>query len=109
MGVAVDWAARLNCPHCQNQDTNDHYMHFYIEPTVVAARWGHHKLVAAAIYTCELKKTTAEALTAMYSLGAQGWHIDPQAIDNDACENLVDGLIITIKEIRLVKAALIAL
>ena len=83
-------------------------MRLWLEPTVVAARREHYKRLAAAIYTCELKKTTAEALTPMYSLDAQGRYIYPGAIDDDACENLVDGLIITIKETKPAKAALVA-
>ena len=36
--VATDLAIRLNCPYCHKPDTNDHYRHFCVEPTVVAAR-----------------------------------------------------------------------
>ena len=84
-------------------------MYFYFTPTVVAARQEHHRLLAIAIYTCELKKTTAETRTAMYSLGAQGMHIDPWTIDGDVCENLVDGLIVRRGEIRPAGAAMVAL
>ena len=59
--------------------------------------------------TCELKKTTAEALISMYSLDDQGRHIGPWAIESDTCEDLMDGLIIKIKEIRPAKTAMIAL
>ena len=76
---------------------------------MVAARQEHHRLFAAAIYTCELKKTTAKALTAMYSIGAQGKPIDPGTTDDDACENLVDGLIVRRGEIRPAGAAMVAL
>ena len=47
-GVAADMAARLDCPHYQKPDTNGHYRHFCLAPTVVAARREHHKLLAAA-------------------------------------------------------------
>ena len=70
--VAADLAVRLNCPYCQNPDTNDHYVHFCVEPTVVAARRKHTELLIAVICACELKMTTANALTAMYMLNAQG-------------------------------------
>ena len=49
-GVAADLAVRLNCPYCHEPDTNDHYRHFCIEPTVVAARKKHKELLIAAIY-----------------------------------------------------------
>ena len=34
----TDLVERLNCPHCKVADTNDHYRHYCVEPTVVAAR-----------------------------------------------------------------------
>ena len=40
-GVAADLAVRLNCPCRHKPDTNDHYRHVCIEPTVVAARKKH--------------------------------------------------------------------
>ena len=98
-----------NCPYCQKPDTNDHYRHFRAEPTVVAAQRKYKELLIAAIYSCELKTTTAKALTAMYMLDNQGRHVDPGATEDDACENLVDGLIHDIGGIQPVKAALIAL
>lgn len=45
----------------------------------------------------------------MCSLDAQGRHVDPGATDGDACENLVDGLITQIKEVKPAKAALLTL
>ena len=51
--VAADLATRLNYPYCHKPDTNDHYRHFCVEPTVVAARKKHKELLIAAIYTCE--------------------------------------------------------
>ena len=54
-GVAADLAARLNCPHCQKLDTNDHHGHFCLEPTVVVARRDHQRPLAAAIHTCTQK------------------------------------------------------
>ena len=107
--VAADLAARLNCPHCQKPDTNDHCRHFCVEPTVVAARKKHKELLTAAIYACELKKTTARALTAMYMIDAQGGHIDPGVTEGDASENLVGGLINDIGGIQPAKAVLTAL
>ena len=73
--VDTDLAMRQNCPRCKEKDT--HYLRFCREPAVVATRENHVKLLAAAIRTCELKKSTAEALTAMYSLDTQRRHIDP--------------------------------
>ena len=87
--VAADLAIRLNGPYCHKPDTNDHYRHFCVEPTVVAVRQKHKELLTVAIYSCELKTTTAKALTAMYMLDNQGRHIGPGAIEDDACENLV--------------------
>ena len=51
----------------------------------------------------------AEPLTAMYSLDTQGRHVGPGAVGGGAYENLVSGLINQIKEVRLAKAALLAL
>ena len=48
--VATDLTGRLNCPHCQKPDINDHYRHFCIEPTLMAARKKHKELLIAAIY-----------------------------------------------------------
>ena len=45
----------------------------------------------------------------MYSLDTQGRHADPGATEGGACENLIDGLIIKIKEVKSAKAALLAL
>ena len=45
----------------------------------------------------------------MYTLGAQGRHIDPGATEDDACENMVDGLIHNIGGIQPAKADPIAL
>ena len=45
----------------------------------------------------------------MYMLGAQGRHKGPGVTEDDACENLVDGLIHDIGGIQPAKAALIAL
>ena len=91
--VAPDLAVRLNCPYCQNPGTSDHYRHFCVESTVVTARKNHKEVLTAATYACELKKTTAKALTAMYMLDAQDRHIDPGATKDDASENIVDRLI----------------
>ena len=44
----------------------------------------------------------------MCSLGAQRIHIYPRATYDDACEDLVDGLIVTREEIRPARAALIS-
>ena len=107
--VAADLAVRLNCPYYQNPDTYDHYRHFCVEPTVVAAKKKHKELLTAAIYACELKTTTAKALTAMYMLDTQGRHMDPGATEDGACENLVDGLIHDMGGIQPAKAALVAL
>ena len=52
-------------------------MHFCREPTVVAASGKHRGLLAEAIHKCDLKKSTAMALTAMYDLDDLGRHIDP--------------------------------
>jgi len=77
---------------------------------VVAARLTHKELLTAAIYSCELEKTTAAALTAMYMVDAQGKHVDPGATENENCDDLVEGLIVDIGEkIRPAKAALVAL
>ena len=73
-------------------------MHLCLEPTVVAARQDHHRLPAAAMRTCKLKKTTAGALIAMYSLDTQGRRMNPGSVDEGACEDLINGLIIKIKE-----------
>ena len=107
--VAADLATRLDCPHCHKPDTNDHYMHFCVAPTVVAARRKHRKLLTEAIFACKIKRSTAKALTAMYSLDAQGRHIDPGSTDDDACANLVDGVICRVKEAAPARAALIDL
>ena len=58
--------------YCQKPGTNDHYRYFCVEPTVVVVRKKHKELLIAAIYACELKKTTARAHTAMCALDAQG-------------------------------------
>ena len=58
--VAADLAARLDYPHCQKPDTNDHYQHYCLAPTVVAARQEHRRLLATAIFTCELKRRRPE-------------------------------------------------
>ena len=67
-------AARLSDPHCHKPDTYNHYRHFCLEPTVMTARQKHKDLLPAAIYASALKKTlkrtTAEAHTAMYILDA---------------------------------------
>ena len=107
--VAADLAARLNCPHCHKPDTNDHYMHFCTAPTVVAARQQHHKLLTQAIFACKLKKTTAQALTAMYSLDAHGRHIDPGSTDDGACAALVDEVLSRVPKAVPARAALVAL
>ena len=107
--MAADLAARLNYPHCQKPDKNDHYMHFCLTPTVIAARRENRRLLAAAIFTCELKKTTAGAPAAMYSIDAQGRHIDPGKTDGGACENLVGKLIVTRENIKPTRVALIFL
>ena len=93
MEGGYDLALRLNCPHCTEKDTNAHYMHFCRESTVVATRRKHRSLPPAAIHKCELKKSTANALTAMYDLDDMGRHIDPGAKEDGVCEGLVDHLI----------------
>ena len=45
----------------------------------------------------------------MYSLDTQDAHMDPGATEGDECENLIDGLMIKIKEVKPAKAALFAL
>jgi hypothetical protein len=108
--VATDLAIRLNCPLCQTPDTSSHYRHFCTEPLAVATRNEHkERWLIADIYSCELKKTTAKALTAIYMLDAQGRHIDPGATENENCDGLVEGLIVDIGEMRPAKAALVAL
>ena len=108
--VATDLAVRLNYPHCQLPDTNAHYRHYCTEPSVVAARRTRKELLTAAIYSCELEKTTAAALTAMYMLDTQGKHVDPGATENENCDDLVEGLIVNIGEkIRPAKTPLVAL
>ena len=89
----TDLAERLNCPHCKVADTNDHYMHYCEEPTVVAARRKHLALLPAAIHRSGLKPTTARALTSIYTLGNEGRHIDPGAEDSEVCAELVDNVI----------------
>ena len=108
-GVEADLTARLNCPHCYKPVTHDHYRHFCSEPTVVETRRGHRRLLMAAIHTCKLKSTTAEALTAIYFLDAEGRHVDPGATDGDACGNLIDGLISRMPKGKPAKATLLAL
>ena len=105
----MDLAARLNSPHYQKPNTNDHYMHFRLYPTVAAARRVQHTLLMTAIHTCELKRNTVDARTSMYMLDAQGIHIDPGDTEGDVCENQVDGLTTKTKKIKLARAALIAL
>lgn len=91
--VNADLATTLDCPYCKELDTNAHYLHFCTEPTVVAARQKHHRLLAAAIHTCEPKKSRAGALTAMYTLDNQGRHIDPGAEGNGVSNALIENLI----------------
>ena len=76
-------------------DTNDHYRHHCIEPTVVAARRQHHTLLAEAIHNSKLKRSIARALTAIYTLDNEGRHIDPGAAGGEVCADLVDNLINT--------------
>ena len=90
---ATDLAVRLNCSYCKEKDTNAHHLHFCREPIVLAARRKHLSLLAAAIHTCELKKSTAKALTAMYDSDDLGRHIDPGADENGICEGLIEHLI----------------
>jgi hypothetical protein len=45
----------------------------------------------------------------MYMLDAQGRHVDPGATENENCDDLVEGLIMDIGEIRPTKAALAVL
>ena len=63
--------------YCKEKGTNAHYLRFCREPIVVTARGKHHSLHAAAIHTCKLKKSTANALTVVYDLNNLGRHIDP--------------------------------
>ena len=100
---------RLNCPYCKGKDTNAHYLHFHREPTVVAARRKHRSLLAAAIHTCKLKKSTANALTAIYDLDDLGRHIDPGVKENGACQGLIEHLIGTNPRIEPARGALFAL
>ena len=79
---------RLNCPYCNEKDTNAHYPRFCRDSTVVDAGRKHLSLIAAAIHTYELKKSTANSLAAMYDLDALGRHIDPGADKNGVCEGL---------------------
>ena len=74
-------------------DTNDHYMPFCVEPTVVAARRKHIALLSAAIRKCGLKSTTAGAPTAMYTLDNEGRHIDPGVEGGEVCARLVVNMI----------------
>ena len=90
---ATDLALRLNYPYCKEKDTNAHYLHLCGEPTVVAARRKHLSLLAAAIHTYKLKKSTANALAAMCDLDDLGRHIDPGAHENGICEGLIEHLI----------------
>jgi hypothetical protein len=105
----ADLNERLNCPHCKVPDTNDHYRHYCVEPTVVAARQKHLDLLTTAIYTCKLKPTTARALTSMYTIDNDGRHIDPGARSRDECADLVENLIATIPAVAPARGALIAL
>ena len=88
-------AERLNYPHCNVADTNDHYRHYCVEPTVVATRRRHHTRLAAGIHKSELKRSTARTLTDMYTLDNEGGYIDPGAGDGEVCAGLVDNLINT--------------
>ena len=75
----------------------------------MAARRKHLRLLAAAIHTCELKKSTANALTATYDLGALGRHIDPEADEERICEGLIEHLIETNPGIEPARIALLVL
>ena len=46
----TDLADRLNCPHYKVADTNDHYRHYCVEPTVVVARKKHRTVVRRDIH-----------------------------------------------------------
>ena len=100
---------RLNCPYCKEMDTHAHYLHLYREPTVVAARQKHLRLLAAAIHTYKLKISTANTLTAIYDLGAMGRHINPGADENGVREGLIEHLVGTNPGIEPGRGALLAL
>ena len=73
----TDLALRPNYLYYKDPDTDTHSMHFHREPAVVATRKKHLRSLVAAIYTRQLKPSTANALSATYSLGTQGWYIGP--------------------------------
>ena len=101
---------RLNCPCCKEKDTNTtHYLHFCREPTVMVARRKHLSLLAAAIHTCEMTKSTANALATMYDLDALGRHIEPGVDEDIMCEGLIGHWIGTNPGIEPVRGTLLAL
>ena len=64
--------------------TNAHYMHFCREPTVVAAREKHLRLLSVAIHRYQQNHRTA-----ICPLDTQGWHIDSGADEEGACVALL--------------------
>ena len=102
---------RLNYPHCKVADTNDHYRHNCVEPTVVAARRKHLALLSAAIHKCGLKSATARALIAMYTMNDEGGgHIDPRAGGWEVCARRVDNLVSSeVPEVKPARGTMIVL
>ena len=106
---ATGLVVRLNCPYYKEKDTNAHYLQFCRGHTVAAAREKHLRLLAAAIHTCKLKKSTADALTAMYQLVTLGGYTDPGADENGACNALIENLIGRIPEVKPARGTLLTL